>query len=95
MLSAELNVANLPANAESGYLAAHLPKESTQAIGVDGATHFSFMQLCKPGAAELIEASDPGEGIVCQEHGSLDRLTLHRRVADMILAFLQLHIPTR
>lgn len=95
VLSAELNINNLPAEAESGYLAAHLPKGSTQAIGVEGATHFSFMQLCKPGAIELMEASDPGEGVVCQEHGSLDRLTLHQRIANMVISFLQQHIPTR
>ena len=52
---------------ESGYLMGSLPAETSRYVEVAGATHFSFMQLCKPGAVELIEEETPGDGIVCQE----------------------------
>lgn len=73
ILSAQADSDALPARLESGYLQRYIPAAKQQAQSVTGATHFSFMQLCKPGAKALIEEHDPGEGIVCDDGGSLMR----------------------
>ncbi|MDP9812128.1 putative dienelactone hydrolase [Rhizobium tibeticum] len=75
-------------NKDSYYLAGHLPFATTQFTLVAGALHFSFMQLCKPGAAALIEEEAPGESIVCRDGAGADRQSIHRQVSDMTLAFL-------
>ncbi|MBK0082106.1 alpha/beta fold hydrolase [Kosakonia sp. S58] len=89
ILSAQADSDELPARLESGYLQHYIPATKQQAQSVTGATHFSFMQLCKPGAKALIEAQDPGEGIVCEDGGSLSRADIHQRLSDTITAFLQ------
>ncbi|WP_367164311.1 alpha/beta hydrolase family protein [Kosakonia cowanii] len=89
ILSAQADSDELPARLESGYLQHDIPAAKQQAQSVTGATHFSFMQLCKPGAKALIEAQDQGEGIVCEDGGSLSRADIHQRLSDTITAFLQ------
>ncbi|EEH13931.1 MULTISPECIES: hypothetical protein [Brucella] len=59
------------------YLAEHLPKSSSTYVEIPDAMHFSFMQLCKPGAAALIEEDIPGDGIVCKD----DRDTAYQQCA--------------
>ncbi|TCL74692.1 alpha/beta fold hydrolase [Rhizobium sp. BK251] len=81
--------ANIAAtNKDSAYLASHLPAATTVYIPVPGTLHFSFMQLCKPGAAGLIEEEAPGESIVCRDGSGGNRDTIHGQVADMIGEFL-------
>ncbi|WP_283194125.1 alpha/beta fold hydrolase [Rhizobium sp. AN80A] len=75
-------------NKDSFYLAEHLPPTTTQFALVPGALHFSFMQLCKPGAAALIEEEAPGESIVCRDAPGADRQAVHRDVSDRIMVFL-------
>lgn len=75
-------------NKDSFYLADHLPPTTTQFALVPGALHFSFMQLCKPGAAALIEEEAPGESIVCRDAPGADREAIHRDVGDRIMVFL-------
>jgi predicted dienelactone hydrolase len=75
-------------NKDSVYLAEHLPQQMTQFSLVPGTLHFSFMQLCKPGAAALIEEEAPGESIVCRDVVGADRDAIHRRVGDTIMSFL-------
>ncbi len=75
-------------NKDSVYLAEHLPPTTTQFALVPGALHFSFMQLCKPGAAALIEEEAPGESIVCRDATGADRQAIHRDVGDRIVTFL-------
>jgi len=89
VMAAQADSDELPARLESGYLAEHIPVALQRYVHVEGATHFSFMQLCKPGAAALIDAQDPGEGIVCQDGGSFSRAEIHQRLFKQISAFLQ------
>jgi predicted dienelactone hydrolase len=75
-------------NKDSGYLARYLPPATTTYSLIPGSLHFSFMQPCKPGAAELIEKEAPGESIVCRDGAGADRATIHRQVATMVTDFL-------
>jgi predicted dienelactone hydrolase len=88
--------ANIAAtNKDSLYLARHLPPATTQFALVAGALHFSFMQLCKPGAAALIEEEAPGESIVCRDAAGADRQAIHKDVAKMIVTFLANALPAK
>lgn len=88
--------ANIAAtNKDSIYLARHLPPPTTQFSLVAGALHFSFMQLCKPGAAAMIEEEAPGEGIVCRDVDGIDREAIHHAVAETVLAFLTRALPAK
>ncbi|WP_314421924.1 alpha/beta fold hydrolase [Pseudescherichia vulneris] len=88
IMAAQADSDALPARLESGHLAEFIPAAWQRYIRVEGATHFSFMQLCKPGAAALIEQDAPGEGIVCQDGGTVSRSDIHQHLADKIGAFL-------
>ncbi|MBZ9791318.1 hypothetical protein K9B32_14480 [Rhizobium sp. 3T7] len=55
--------------------------------------YFSFMQLCKPSAAELIEEETPGESVVCRDAAGAKRQSIHRQVSDISLAFWPRHFP--
>lgn len=88
IMAAQVDSDALPARLESGHLAEFIPAAWQRYIRVEGATHFSFMQLCKPGAAALIEQDAPGEGIVCQDGGSVSRSDIHQHLANEIGAFL-------
>lgn len=89
IMAAQADSDALPARLESGHLAEFIPAAWQRYIRVEGATHFSFMQLCKPGAAALIEQDAPGEGIVCQDGGTVSRSDIHQHLADEIGAFLR------
>ncbi|OCC02574.1 hypothetical protein BA190_23025 [Labrys sp. WJW] len=80
---------------DSDYLAKALPPASTRYLPIPDATHFSFMQLCLPEAPAAIEKIAPGESFVCRDGGTRDRATLHRQIADEILAFLARVQPAR
>lgn len=95
VFGAGIDIGDLPAKLESGYLAENLPKASTTYIEIPDAMHFSFMQLCKPGAAELIEEDTPGDGIVCKDGGARGREAIHEQVAGLILDFLAKAIPVK
>lgn len=73
---------------DSEYLAKHLPQSTTVYREIADATHFSFVQLCKPGADKIIEREAPGEGFVCRSGGGRDRAEIHRQVADEVIGFL-------
>lgn len=88
MLAAGNNIADLPVNAESGWLYPQLPSSTSQLHILPDASHFSFMQLCKPGAAQQIDAAEPGEGIICRDGGNRDRAALHNEIASRTLNFL-------
>lgn len=88
IMSAKADSDELPAKLESGYLADYIPAAVRRDVQVDGATHFSFMQQCKPGAAALIAERDPGDEIVCQDGGTLSRAEIHRQLARDISAFV-------
>ncbi|MBW9055147.1 alpha/beta hydrolase family protein [Rhizobium mesosinicum] len=80
-------------NTDSGYVARYLPLVTTTYNLVPGSLHFSFMQPCKPGAAQLIEKEAPGESIVCRDGMGADREVIHRQVASMVTDFLGKALP--
>ncbi|ALX80234.1 alpha/beta fold hydrolase [Cronobacter malonaticus] len=88
VMSAGVDSDDVPAALESGYLAHALPGKFARAISVPGATHFSFMQLCKPGAAAVIDAQEPGEGIVCRDGAGFSREKIHQQLTTQISEFL-------
>lgn len=65
VVAAGIDIGGLPSRLETGYLADHLPETSSTYVGIPDAMHFSFMGLCKPGAAALIEKEEPGNGVAC------------------------------
>jgi len=88
VMGAQADSDDVPARLESGYLFDGLPDGAKKYLSVTGATHFSFMQTCKPGAEALIDAEDPGEGIVCRDGGSLSRTEIHQQLLGDIIPFL-------
>ncbi|MFD2250358.1 putative dienelactone hydrolase [Pseudochelatococcus lubricantis] len=95
VFGAGVDIGDLPAALESGWLAEHLPPETARLVMIPDAMHFSFMQLCKPGAAALIEAEDPGDGIVCHDGGGRGRAAIHGEIAGTIIRFLTQSLPPR
>nr|WP_319486333.1 lipoprotein signal peptide [uncultured Cohaesibacter sp.] len=73
----------LPLGWEGRQQAALLPAATSRYAEVIGATHFSFMSQCKPGAVELLEE----DAYVCQGE-TAPREQLHRRIAETIVTFL-------
>ena len=88
LISAGINIGDRPAELETGWLADNLPAGSSEWKNIPDAMHFSFIQLCKPGAAEMIEAEDPGDGIVCRDGGDRTRAEIHDEVLRSITEFL-------
>lgn len=95
VIGAGVDIGDMPAKLESGYLAANLPSATSRYVEMPDAMHFSFMQVCKPGAGALIEEETPGDGIICKDGGTRDREDIHRQVAEMIIAFLAKAIPPK
>ncbi|WP_113632069.1 alpha/beta fold hydrolase [Pectobacterium peruviense] len=79
----------LPADLESHDLARKLSPAHSAYKEIADATHFSFMQLCKPGAVEIINAENPGDGMICLDGGERSREQIHQEVARDISDFLQ------
>ncbi|MGY5958975.1 alpha/beta fold hydrolase [Kosakonia sp. BK9b] len=88
IMAAQADSDALPARLESGYLVEHIPAERQRYRRVAGATHFSFMQMCKPGAVALIEQETPGDGVVCEDGGTLSRSAIHQHLFAEISQFL-------
>ncbi len=93
VFGAGVDIGDLPATLESGWLADHLPPESTRLVMIPDAMHFSFMQVCKPGAEALIEAEDPGDGVVCRDGAGRGRAAIHGEIATTIIRFLAQSLP--
>ncbi|WP_319530623.1 alpha/beta fold hydrolase [uncultured Cohaesibacter sp.] len=74
----------LPIDWEGRQQAALLPASISRYAEVIGATHFSFMSQCKPGAEELLA----DEAFVCSGE-TLSREQLHETVAGMVISFLR------
>ncbi|EKY4195912.1 alpha/beta hydrolase family protein [Vibrio harveyi] len=49
---------------------------------IKGASHFSFMQVCKPQAIEVLAEEDAA--FVCQETGNVDRNSIHQRLLEIL-----------
>ena len=93
IFAAGIDVGGLPSDVESGYLAAGLPMTMREYVVVPDAMHFSFMQLCKPGAVEMIEKRSPGDGVACKDGGTRGRAAIHREVVERIATFLGAILP--
>ncbi|MGI8396778.1 alpha/beta hydrolase family protein [Agrobacterium deltaense] len=75
--------------ADSDYIARHLPKATTVYREIPDASHFSFMQICRPNGEKIVEELSPGEGFVCRDGGGRDRAAIHAQIAQAILGFLK------
>lgn len=89
IMSAGADSRELPAALESGYLTRYIAARWQRYVRVRGATHFSFMQLCKPDAEAIIEAEAPGEGIVCRDGAFANRRDIHKLLLTEISTFLR------
>lgn len=89
ILAAGVDIGDLPYEEESGFLAQYIPNAKAHYKVYPDANHFSFMQLCKPGAIEIIEEETPGDGIVCQDGNQRTREALHYTMFQDILFFLK------
>lgn len=93
VIAAGIDIGGLPPRLESGYLADHLPKPSSTYVEIPDAMHFSFMGICKPGAVELIEEEEPGNGVACKDGRTRSREEIHREVAYLVIGFLATTLP--
>lgn len=84
---------DLPFQMESAHLIAQLPQDLVSSEKIADASHFSFMQKCKPGAVALLEKEAPGDEIICQDGDGRSREAIHRQVADRVSTFLAKAIP--
>jgi predicted dienelactone hydrolase len=89
ILAAGVDIGDLPQVEESGFLAQYIPQEKRDYIIYSDAAHFSFMQLCKPGAVAMIEEEEPGDGIVCKDGDGRSREALHQAMYQDITRFIQ------
>ena len=87
ILGAGVDIGDLPQAMESGYLAEHLPLFNRHYKVYEQAMHFSFLQVCKPGAIALLEEEVPGDGIICKDTSSTSRDILHQQMVKDILGF--------
>ncbi len=81
-------LAELPFRQESGYIADRMDPLQRQFEVIEGATHFSFMQVCKTGAEERINEDSPGEGVVCRDGDGASRADIHKALVGKISSFL-------
>lgn len=88
VLGAGVNIADMPVEEESGYLNAYLASPPSRYEVLANASHFSFMQVCKPGAVALLKEEAPGDEIICRDGDAGDRQGIHRQVAKLIGDFL-------
>ena len=93
VIAAGLDDRALPARLESRYLSENLPAATTHYAEMINASHFSFLGLCKPEGAALINERDPGEGFICEDIGSRSRMEVHQETAKMLISFLAKAIP--
>lgn len=79
----------LPLAWEGRSQSALLPAANARYAEIIGATHFSFMSECKPGAVEKLEA----DAYVCQGE-TAPRAALHAEIAATVIRFLQPDTPS-
>ena len=88
ILAAGIDIGDLPQALESGYIAEHVPINSRRYKVYDNATHFSFIQGCKPGAIAMLNEEVPGDGIICKDGIGTSRDQLHQLFFNDIANFL-------
>ncbi|WLQ16618.1 alpha/beta fold hydrolase [Hahella aquimaris] len=95
IFGAGVDIGDLPARMESGYLSVHLPSARSQYLEIPDAAHFSFMQRCKPSAIALLEEEVPGDGVICKDGEDRSREEIHQQVAGLVIAFLKQAFTTK
>ncbi|PMO71630.1 alpha/beta hydrolase family protein [Vibrio splendidus] len=88
ILAAGIDIGDLPQALESGYIAEHMPLNLRRYKVYESATHFSFIQSCKPGAVPMLEEEVPGDGIICKDGVGTSRDQLHQLILNDIISFL-------
>lgn len=88
ILAAGIDIGDLPQALESGYIAEHMPLNLRRYKVYESATHFSFIQSCKPGAVPMLEEEVPGDGIICKDGVGTSRDQLHQLFLNDIVSFL-------
>ncbi|MEZ8317507.1 alpha/beta hydrolase family protein [Vibrio splendidus] len=88
ILAAGIDIGDLPQALESGYIAEHMPLNLRRYKVYESATHFSFIQSCKPGAVPMLEEEVPGDGIICKDGVGISRDQLHQLILSDIVGFL-------
>lgn len=88
IIAAGIDIGDMPAKLESGYLHKYIPKDTSSYIELPDTTHFSFMQLCKPGAVALLDAEYAGEGIICKDGNKRNRSDAHKEMTELISNFM-------
>ncbi|TDO95774.1 alpha/beta hydrolase family protein [Marinomonas balearica] len=73
---------------ESGHIARKLPRDSVQYKVYPEATHFSFVQLCKPNAYQILEEELSGDGIICLDGTIKTREQMHDAIYRDVSVFL-------
>lgn len=93
VIGAGTDIGDMSAPLESGYLIEHLPKASATYVEIPEAMHFSFMQLCKPGAAARLADETPWLGIFCRDGRAGRREDIHRTISALVRGFLSETLP--
>ena len=88
VIGAGIDVGDMAVELESGYLQQFLTKSLSTYIVIPDAMHFSFMQVCKVGAVDLLNKESEEEGIICQDGGTRERTEIHRELSYLITGFL-------
>jgi len=75
---------------ESANLAKRLSRASSRYVELSDVSHFTFLQVCKPGAQAMLEEDVPSDGIICQDgKNARPRGELQQQIASLIAEFLQ------
>lgn len=74
-------------NLDSLYLIKNLPKKLTKSVAINGASHFSFIGICKKNAIELLAQKTDNEKLICQQEGN-SRVKIHYQLIDSISNWL-------
>ena len=85
IIGAGIDIDDTDAKLESGYVQEFLPKSSSTYIIIPDAMHFSFIQICKSNALDILKQY---ESIICKDGGYRARGEIHREVTDLIIGFL-------
>ncbi|MEN5094289.1 alpha/beta fold hydrolase [Pseudomonas protegens] len=88
ILGAGVDIAGMPVALESGYLQANRAPATSSLLVIDDASHFSFMQICKPGATALLKEHAPEDEIICRDGNGRSREAIHQQVTQVIGGFL-------
>lgn len=88
IIGAGIDVGDMNVELESGYLQQFLSKTLSTYTVIPDAMHFSFMQVCKSGAVDLLNKEKEGEGIICKDGGDRNRTEIHQEITNRITAFL-------